>query len=859
MGEVYRARDSKLQRDVALKILPDLFALDAERLARFKREAQVLASVNHQNIGAIYGLEESPAGLALVLELVEGPTLADRIAEGPIPFDEVRPIARQIADAMEAAHEQGVVHRDLKPANIKLRPDGTVKVLDFGLAKALDPGSSVHDVSMSPTIITMPAATRVGMILGTAAYMAPEQARGRSVDKRADIWAFGAVLYEMLTGRRAFEGEDVTEMLGAVIHKEPAWDALPAETPPHLVDLIRRCLKKDPRERLRDIGDARIALEDALARVPSPVPAGGPRRAVWPQRIAILALGVALMAALPFVVAHLREVPPAAATVRFTMAPPEGSVFTGGAAYSPGATISPDGRRLVFQAARSGGGAALLWIRDLDTVLPRALPGTDGGFFAFWSPDSQSVAFFANGKLKTIDVAGGPPLAVCDAPAGEGGTWNRDGTIVFAPATVGALTGVSAAGGQPVAVTKLDVSRKDVSHRWPQFLPDGRHFIFIAQPGNAVMVGSLDSSDVKLLGNVDSKVMYSPPGYLLFVRQGTLMARPFDALRTELTGDAFPLVEQIRYNGGNARAAFSVSNNGVLAFRTAEAVKGSPVWVDRNGHELSSLVSAPLDAAEFPRLSPEGRRLALVVADDVWVYDLDGRPPIKITFDGQHYAPLWTPDGKRLVYETSAPAPLRSLPADGSGGTPERMSPDGHFHPHGWSVDGRDLIVAKIDGDSTSPDIMKLSPGAKSDPQMIVQTPAAEGAQGTALSPDGRWLAYTSDATGQMEIWVRPYPGPGAPIRVSPNGGVEPVWARNGRELFYLEGIKMMSVTIDARDGFTFKPAALLFESTYVHGGQPPSYDVAADGRFIMIKATNPRATAAPVTIVLNWAEKLRK
>ena len=852
MGEVYRARDSKLQRDIALKILPDVFALDPDRLARFKREAQVLASLNHPNIAAIYGFEEADGVLALALELVEGPTLADRIAQGAIGFHEARPIARQIADALEAAHEQGIVHRDLKPANVKVRPDGTVKVLDFGLAKALDPATSSPDLTRSPTLTT-PAATRLGVILGTAAYMAPEQARGKVVDKRADIWAFGVVLYEMLTGTRAFDGEDVTDTMGAVIHKEPAWDKLPPETPPRVVELVQRCLKKDPRERLRDIGDARIELEGADRPLASSAP--GAARSVWRERLAWLVAALVAIAAVPFVVSHLREAPPTAATVRFTVAPPDSVVFSGGNGFAPGQAVSPDGRLIVFMGQRVPGGSQLLWIRDLDVLVARPLLGTEGGFFPFWSPDSRSVGFFAAGKLRKIDVAGGPPQTLCDATSGEGGTWNRDGTILFAASTASGLVRVSSAGGQPTPVTKLDASRKEVSHRWPQFLPDGRRFVFVAEPNNAVSVGSLDAPETKRLFNADSKPLYAPPGYLLFVQQGTLMARAFDAARAEPTGEAVPVAEQVRY-GGNGRAAFSVSENGVLSYRGGEAVTGTPVWVDRTGRELSALVNNPLDSAEFPRLSPDGKRLALVVAGDVWVYDIQGRPPIKITFDGQHFAPLWTPDGRRLVYETTS-VPLRSLPADGSGGSPETLTPEGHFHPHGWSADGRELLVVRLDGAPTAPDIFRLIPGAKSEPQVVVQTPAAEGLAGASLSPDGRWLAYVSDATGQGEIWVRPYPGAGAPVRVSPNGGTEPVWARSGKELYYLEGAKLMSVAIEARADLNFKPAAFLFESSYVRGGQPPSYDVAADGRFIMIKSANSRAGTSPMTVVLNWADKL--
>lgn len=511
-------------------------------------------------------------------------------------------------------------------------------------------------------------------------------------------------------------------------------------------------------------------------------------------------------------------------------------------------------RLIVFQAQRAAGGPSLLWIRELDALAPRPLAGTKAAILAFWSPDSRFVGFFAGGKLKNIDVSGGPAQTLCDAPLPEGGTWNRDGTIVFAPSVSTGLSRVSSAGGQPAPVTMLDASRKEVSHRWPQFLPDGRHFLFIAEPGNAVSVGSLDSTETKRLLNADSKAMYAPPGYLMFVRQGTLMARPFDPVRAELAGDAVPVAEGIRYSPGTGRSAFSVSD-GVLVYRSGEALTGTPVWVDRSGHELSALVSSPLETAEFPRLSPDGRRLALVVAGDLWVYDLEGRPPIKITFDVRQFATsLWTPDGRRLVLETD---PLRSLPADGSGGAPEIVSPEGHYHPHGWSADGRELIVVQVEGAQTSPDILRLQMGTKSEAQVVVQTPAEEGRFGAAMSPDGRWLAYASDATGQQEIWVRPYPGPGAAIRVSPNGGVEPVWARNGGELYYLEGNRLMAVAVDARTEFNFKPAMLLFESTYVRGGQPPSYDVAADGRFLMIKSASPRAGVTPLTIVLNWTDKL--
>jgi hypothetical protein len=587
MGEVYRARDTKLGRDVALKIISDAFALDPDRLARFKREAQVLASLNHPNIAAIH---------ALVLELVEGPTLADRIAQGPIPLDDALSIARQIADALEAAHEHGIVHRDLKPANIKLRPDGTVKVLDFGLAKAMHPAPT-SDVSQSPTI-TSPAMTRMGVILGTAAYMSPEQAKGRPADKRSDIWAFGCVLYEMLTAKRPFDGEDVSDTLAFILTKDPDWSALPPSTPAAVRRLLRRCLDKSAKERLRDISDARLEIKEALTAPPgeatvatsAPVKARRTAR-VWPATAAALLLTTLAFAA---AVVYLIRSTGNEAVVRFTVSPPEKTAFSFSVAGAGGSVafnsaISPDGRKMIF-TIQDAAGKVLLWVRPVDSLAAQPLPGTDDPTLPFWSPDSRFVGFFAGGKLKKIDVTGGPPLTLCDAPSARGGAWNRDGVIVFAPSITSPLSRVSAAGSEPVAVTKLQSGQ--TYHRSPSFLPDGRHFVYLARgesPG--VFVSSLDSTDATRLLSADTQASYTPPGYLLFVRQGTLLAQPFYANKLQLAGEPFPVAERVVADTASGLAAFSVSENGALTYRTGSTTTTGDdwqmAWLDRQGSRSS--------------------------------------------------------------------------------------------------------------------------------------------------------------------------------------------------------------------------------------------------------------------------------
>jgi Tol biopolymer transport system component len=870
MGHVYLAHDTKLHRDVALKVLPELFATDLGRLARFKREAQLLASLNHPNIAAIYGFEEgtvvgagfSRLGGALVLELVEGPTLADRIAQGPIPLDEALHIARQIAEALEAAHEHGVIHRDLKPANIKVRPDGTVKVLDFGLAKALPP--DVADVASVDL-----ARTARGVILGTVPYMAPEQARGRETDGRADIWAFGVVLYEMVTGRSPFAADSLAETVGAVLYKEPDW----GRVPDRLQSLLRRCLEKDADRRPQTIADVRSGLAE-----PSSSTHARRGRRMWPASAAMA--GVA--AAVALAVVYFDGTPPGGVyPVRFQIAAPPQSTFGN---YF---VVSPDGRHVAFLASDPTG-RRTIWVHSLESGESRPLPraGDLSASSIIWSGDSRFIGFVGGrGTLSKIDINGGRVQAIGDVPEGwGGGAWNRDDVIVLGQAE-GGLLRLSGAGGAPTLLTRLDPSRQEVGHGGPRFLPDGRHFIYSRASRipdyTALYVGSVDAGPdeqpAQPLLVTDSRPAYAPSsdpdrGYLLAVREGVLLAYPFDNRRLTLAGDPVPIADGVGAvgNGPVSIASVSASGNGVLAYRRAERVDGIPVWVDRDGRELEALTDDAVGGARSPRISPDGKRVALMVGGDVWIYHTDRRPPIRVTFDSVVGTPIWSADGRRLVYEDhTLNGQLRSVLADRIA-TPEVASPRGHYHPFGWGPDGgvlaavlsttMDVTAERTDGSSTVADIdvVTFAPDERATARDLVNTTSIEGSAGIALSPDGRWLAYTSNITGRSEVWVQPYAGPGAPVRVSPNGGQEPQWAREGGELYYIEGNRMMSVPVRRGPTFAFEPPVQLFEHRYARE-MVPSYDVGPDGRFLMIKPSGPPPGTAPISVVLNWTELLTR
>ena len=609
MGEVYQATDTNLKRSVAIKVLPESVARDPERLARFQREAEVLAALNHPNIAAIYGLEKSDGTTALVMELVEGPTLADRITQGAIPIDDALPIAKQTAEALEAAHEQGIIHRDLKPANIKVRPDGTVKVLDFGLAKALEPTSAMSPgMSQAPTITTS-AMTQAGMILGTAAYMSPEQARGEATDSRADIWAFGVVLYELLTGRRLFGAENVSETLAAVLREDPTWEMLPASVPPGVRRLLRRCLQRDRRNRLQHAGDARVEIQDVLSAPTADIAHQTMPSTRWRERVAWALAGVAVLVAVG--VAYFAAGQPSSQPVReLSVVPPPGWTFS----LVDAPVISPDGSRLAFVGVDANGNTQL-WIRDLDAVEPRPIADTEDGRSPFWSPDGLSLAFFANREVRRIDLAGGPVRTLASADELDGGTWSSDGTIVFSP-RVGPLLRVTADGGTTTPATQMDTDHGELFHRFPAFLPDGRRFLFVIQsniPENSgLYIGSLDSNEKTRIGDIRSRAAYADPGYLLFTRNRTLMAQPFDPVALELSGEATVVGGRVA-SAVNlfGQATFSVSESGVLAYRRVPLLQFT--WFDRSGQRLASLGS-PGEYSSLS-LSPDGQHVAFEQLD----------------------------------------------------------------------------------------------------------------------------------------------------------------------------------------------------------------------------------------------------
>ncbi|HEV2386423.1 MAG TPA: protein kinase [Candidatus Acidoferrales bacterium] len=895
MGEVYRARDTKLGRDVALKVLPEAFAADAERMARFEREAKVLASLNHPNIAAIYGFEDAngtdiPARVplrALVMELVEGPTLAERvsgvvgaglkpaptIAKG-IPLAEALPIARQICEGLEYAHERGIVHRDLKPANVKVTPDGAVKLLDFGLAKALEGESAAGEISTSPTISRL--ATQAGIILGTAAYMSPEQAKGKPVDRRADIWAFGCVLYEMLTGKPAFGGETVTDILAAVVRAEPDWAALPAETPAAIRNLLQRCLRKDAKQRLQSIGDSRIALEEILSGAAAPEEA---RVGVPAQRSRSEFLAWALVAVLALIAAGagtwawLALRAPVAPAILSQLAPPSGATFafSGNEAGSP--AISPDGRKLAF-AAIGADGKQRLWVRPLDAAAARPLEGTDGAAFPFWSPDGRSLGFFANGKLNCIDASGGPVLALSDARAGRGGAWNHDGAILFSPGAGDPLFQVSASGGTAQEVTKLNAARQETSHRWPQFLPDGKHFLFYAHgnvsQNNATYAASLGGGEPKLLVRGDSNAVYAPPGHLLFIRQGTLMAQRFDANSLGLTGEATPLVEHAEWNGSVHRGLFTVSEGGILAYEPGNLSSGGThiLWYDRGGKQIAE-TGTPAEFAT-PSISPDGRRLAVTMIDpsssgtNIWVYDLARGTKTRLTFSqGINVAPVWSPDGKTIAFVSTrgGQSHLYRKPADGTGSTIRVVVDDASETNPSGSADGRYLLFRRQSTQSGSHGEVWAAPFFGDRRAFPVVQGKQFDAFMPALSPDGKWLAYMSTESGQAEIYVAPFLHGSGKWEVSTRGGLWPRWRRDGKELFYLAlDNEIMSVEI-AEQGASFAAGKVqpLFRANPTPGHLDWMYDVSADGKKFVVASQGGAQVAAPLTLVVNWPALLKK
>jgi len=860
MGEVYRARDARLNRDVAVKILPALVAADPDRLARFKREAHVLASLNHSNIAAIYGFEE-PAGMqALILELVDGPTLADRIAQGAIPLDEALPIATQIADALEAAHERGIVHRDLKPANIKVRPDGTVKVLDFGLAKALACDGAPPVASTSPTI-TSPALTRLGVILGTAAYMSPEQARGKAADKRSDIWAFGCVLFEMLSGKRTFDGGEISDTLASILKGDPDWSALPADTPWGIRRVLRRCLEKDPRRRFHDIADVRLELEDPHAptvAMSSPAAQSKPR---FRERVAWALVAVSLVS----LAGHLAYVAlkPTAATevLRFHVFPPPNTTL-GSVAGLSNFAVSPDGTRLVF-VVTDRAGKSQLWIRAFDSFDALPLTGTDDASFPFWSPDARWVGFFASNKLRKIDTGGGSPQTICDIVGDlpRGGTWGSGGDVLFSSSNPARLYRVSDHGGAPVPLA-TQAGQSVAVQFWPEFLPDGRTFLYWvrnASEGPAVYVASISTGTPgKKLMSSYTNAAYDPSGFLLFVKGSVLLRQRFDLTRLELSGEATPVADGVATNLSIGLASFSVSTNGVLTFQPENDLSSQFAWVDRAGRTLET-VGAP-GRYRHPTLSPDRTRLVYVnIADgNLWMLDMRRQIASKFTTGpGLTFCPVWSPDGGTIFFRRESETGVGIYEKSASGAVEEKPFFKGTLNgPSQISPDGKWLLYFALPERESVHDIFVIPMTGDRKPQRIVQSPYAEVEP--QFSPDGRFVAYASATTGRLEVYVQPFPATGDRWPISNTGGRQPLWRADGKELFFVnEDRKFYAVEIKPGPRFDYGPPRFLFEMRANVYNVRNSYFPSPDGeRFLVNLALD--TTAPPIHVVRNWTAALK-
>ncbi len=886
MGEVYRATDTRLKREVAIKVLPAAFTADSERLARFEREAQILAQLNHSNIAQIYGIETSGATHALVMELVPGPTLAERFEQGPFSLTESLSLALQIAQALEEAHDKGIVHRDLKPQNIKASSEGKVKVLDFGLAKAMDPAgasSSAADLARSPTLMNSPTltaahGTQLGMILGTAAYMAPEQARGAAVDKRADIWAFGVLLYEMLTGVRLFEGDSVVDTLSAVMRKEIDLGSLPAGTPGAIRQLLRRCLERNPKNRLHDIADARIVIDEVLGGGLDELapPAGearlGARARGWTWGLAAGALFVGLgLGALFF----RATAPPVVATqgaalhAEFDVAIPTGTTLVSGLA------LSSDGRQIAF-VARGKDGRTSLWVRALASTQAKELPGTVDARFPFWSPDSRRIGFFAQRRLKATDLIGGSPRIIAETGTTQdarGGSWGADDQILFSPTFIGPIFVVSANGGEVAPATRLPQDGSVGTQRFPVFLPDGKRFLFFASSGTGIepgtlCLGRLGSLESKTLGRVTSGATYAGPDSVIFVQGEALVAQKFDDRREELVGEPIPLGISLPGSVSvSGQRSLAVSANGVLTYRTDKRSAIRLVWVDRRGAQNGVIDDDGEIWHYSPVLSPDGKTLAIANYDPgatsggIWIHDLARNYASRLTSgeEGDDTLPVWSPDGREIAFARAGPGGASGIfrvdPRQPGQARPW-ITADTVLWPSAWLADGPTVVYQSFDAAGRG-SLWKRSFATEAPAERFGSELASEW--GATLSRDGRWLAYSSDATRRMEVYVRRLDDLSrTSVRVSPDGGVTPAWRGDGRELYYVDDAgRVMAATFEPLDPPQVGTPVPLFQGGLEESGDR-QFDVTADGqRFILNQSFV--AEGEPIQVVLGWRERMKE
>jgi serine/threonine protein kinase len=885
MGEVYRARDTRLGRDVAIKALPAHLSSNPDLKQRMEREAKAISSLNHPYICTLHDIGSQDGVDFLVMEYLEGETLADRVQRGALPLDEALKIGIQIAQALDKAHARGIVHRDLKPANIMLTKNGP-KLMDFGLAKpAPGIGSPSGDVPLTPSTPTMSVAvltasasplTQKGTVVGTFQYMAPEVLQGVEAEACSDIFSFGCVLYEMFTGRRAFEGKSQFSVLGAILDKEPERisTVLP-DSPPRLDETVWRCLAKSPDQRYGCMHDVRIQLE-ALAEPPpkdsSPQPVSSkpvPASSGLPWLIA----GIVALIVLSIGTAYVFQVPKPAPVVRSSILPPAGTSFVTMLPASGPPVLSPDGTRLAF-TARDEKSKVLLYVRALKSLTARPLAGTDDAIYPFWSPDGREIGFFAAGKLKKINADGGPPQNLCDSVSGRGGAWSKDGVIVFTPSSNAPLFSVSAAGGTPEAASKLDISKAENSHRWPSFLPDGKHFLYWSRSSRGadstlLYVGKLGSLQAKLLMKSETMAVYAS-GHLLFMFDQTLMAQTFDPNRVELSGEPVPIAEHVALNGATVRAMFSPSDTGALVYQAGEASSGwKLVWSGRDGKQMGSV--AQPEHYIGPALSPDGTRLAVTIfagsqgTADIWIFDLTRGTGTRLTFStaspANQTTPVWTPDGKTVFYSSSVKGAPHIYAKAADGSSPERAvleSTDSYEYPRSISPDGRYLIYErKVPKSETGYHLwaLPLFGDGKSFP--VVQDAFDEGEP--TVSPDGKWMAYQSNESGRREVYITAFPGGGAKWQVSSNGGIAAKWRRDGKELFFLDPTDNL-VAVDVTSGEAVRLGAphALFQAVGIQRDFGP-YDVTGDGKKFLINSGNLKEGTEPVTLVLNWPAELKR
>ena len=867
MGEVYRARDTRLERTVAIKILPTQFSSDAVRKQRFEREAKTISSLNHPHICVLHDIGSQDGVDYLVMECVEGETLAKRLEKGPLPLEQVLKLGAQVAEALDKAHRSGIIHRDLKPGNIMLTASGA-KLLDFGLAKPVAPLASM--ATLTATKQESPV-TEGGTIVGTFQYMSPEQIEGKELDGRSDIFSLGGVLYEMLTGQRAFQGKSQLTVASAILEKEPVpISSIKPMTPITLDHAVRRCLAKDPEERWQTARDLALELKwiaeagSQAAAAPAVSLRNPLERMAWVATVGVLAIGAALLG-----IGYFSRTPETPRLLISQIGPPESTRFILAGVSSGPPVLSPDGNLLAF-AARGADGKQLLWVRSLDGTTEGSLAGTEGATFPFWSSDSRSLGFFANGKLNRVDTAGGPPTVICEALSGRGGAWGKDGTILFGFLS-GPIFRVPASGGKPQPVTKVGESQ--FSNRWPQFLPDGRHFLFFGQfmaaANSAVYVGSMDGGEPKLVFQNESNAIYTPPGYLLFVRQGTLLAQRFNANTLKLEGDAVPISRQGGTDSALRRGNFSVSENGILIYAAGTLGEAGLLWFDRSGKQLAE--AGTTDIYGFPRISPDGRKLAVprvsgASSSSIWIFDLDRGTSSRLTFSpGRNDHPGWSADGKSIAFTfASTQDKVRHIyqqPANGTAAATPVEAGDTDAALPSWSADGRYVVFQKRPSQGHSPWEIWAQPlfGDRKAFPVVQNSQFLEG--NPALSPDGKWLVHESDESGRIEVYLTPFPRGEAKWQVSEGGGDCPRWRADGRELFYMSlDNRVMSAEISEQgSSVVIGKVRPLFQANPVPSAPECMYDVTSDGTKFVVATVAKDQGSQPLTLVVNWPEILKK